>query len=240
MVAGRALECANIAKDRPEGLRCERHRPIAVRTSWCRHEDRSELTGGEISQRERGQPRKVPNTHQKDHLPLFPCPKRTFRNSPLTRPSGPSGTLKPSTNSCRNSIGYRATLAFALRLPTGPGIPMQVVVPSVSLAATLQPTELLRSVSKRRLRQPCSSQCPTPKSADLRLGAQHRRLAASWLAAVRQCQVAFAAPRTPPRKRVRATPQRKERLIALKPPCSETMNSNAKGFPRAPKRRLFY
>ena len=95
MVAGRALECANIAEDRPEGLRCERHRPIAVRTSWCGHEDRSELTGGEISQRERGQPRKVPNTHQKDHLPLFPCPKRTFRNSPLTRPSGPSGTLKP-------------------------------------------------------------------------------------------------------------------------------------------------
>jgi hypothetical protein len=64
--------------------------------------------------------------------------------------------------------------------------------------------QLLRSLSKLRLRQPCSSQCPTPKSAGLRLGAQHRWLAASWRAPVRQCQ-ALAA-RTPSRKRVRATP----------------------------------
>jgi hypothetical protein len=36
---------------------------------------------------------------------------------------------------------YRAALPlFAFKLPTGPGIPMQVVVPSVSLAAMLQGT----------------------------------------------------------------------------------------------------
>jgi hypothetical protein len=142
MVARRALECANIAEDRPEGLRCERHRPIAVRTSWCGHEDRSELTGGEISQRERGQPHKVPNTHQKDHLPLFPCPKRTFPQLSADAPFRSIRNVEAVNEFCRNSIGYRATLAFALRLPTGPGIPMQVVVPSVSLAATLQPTAL--------------------------------------------------------------------------------------------------
>jgi hypothetical protein len=33
---------------------------------------------------------------KKDHLALDnQCSKRTFRNSPLTRPSGPSGTLTP-------------------------------------------------------------------------------------------------------------------------------------------------
>jgi hypothetical protein len=45
VVAGRALECANIAEDGPEGSRCARHRPIAVRTFWCGHGDRGELTG---------------------------------------------------------------------------------------------------------------------------------------------------------------------------------------------------
>jgi len=45
------------------------------------------------------------------------------------------------TNPAVTPLVYRAALPlFAFKLPTGPGIPMQVVVPSVSLAAMLQGT----------------------------------------------------------------------------------------------------
>src|SRR3977135_1191295 len=45
------------------------------------------------------------------------------------------------TNPAVTPLVYRAALPlFAFKLPTGPGIPMQVVVPSVSLAARLQGT----------------------------------------------------------------------------------------------------
>jgi hypothetical protein len=45
------------------------------------------------------------------------------------------------TNPAVTPLVYRAALPlFAFKLPTAPGIPMQVVVPSVSLAAMLQGT----------------------------------------------------------------------------------------------------
>jgi hypothetical protein len=55
-------------------------------------------------------------------------------------PDADASDARPN-ESCRNSIVYRAALPlFAFKLRTGPGIPMQVVVPSVSLAAMLQGT----------------------------------------------------------------------------------------------------